>query len=133
LNCPPGVSQRVSFVLPCPSVIWQIVQVMRKHPNVFYLLDDHGKPVPEPDIPRWGEWFERPENRMLWHDDLPNDVSVSTVFLGIDHNPRDRGPPILWETMIFGGPHDQYQKRYTSSADAFKGHGETVALAKRKA
>jgi hypothetical protein len=103
---------------------------MRKHP-VFYILDDQSKPVPENDILRWGEWFERAENRLLWRDDLPNGVSISTVFIGIDHNPWDRGPPVLWETKIFGGPHDQYQKRYTSSADAFKGHDAAVALAKR--
>jgi hypothetical protein len=58
-------------------------------------------------------------NRILQHDILPAEVSVSTVFLGIDHGFRcDRGLPVLWETMIFGGPHDGYQNRYTSRTDA---------------
>jgi hypothetical protein len=98
-----------------------------------YILDDNGNAVVEPDSARFAEWFERSENRLLWRDELPNGVSVSTVFLGIDHNLSGRGPPVLWETMIFGGPHDEYQERYTSSADAFKGHNAAVALAKRPA
>jgi hypothetical protein len=31
------------------------------------------------------------------------DVIVSTVFLGINHNFRERGPAVLFETMTFRG------------------------------
>lgn len=34
-----------------------------------------------------------------------NGVKVSTVFLGLDHSWGD-GPPLLFETMEFGGPRD---------------------------
>lgn len=39
---------------------------------------------------------------------------VSTVFLSTDHNFRFVGPPVLWETMVFGGPWDEEQWRDTS-------------------
>ena len=32
---------------------------------------------------------------------LPNGFWVSTVFLGMDHNYFDDGPPLLFETMAF--------------------------------
>jgi hypothetical protein len=32
--------------------------------------------------------------------------------------------------MIFGGPHDGYQERYTSYGDAVEGHKVALALAK---
>jgi hypothetical protein len=36
---------------------------------------------------------------------------VSTIFLGLDRRFEGEGPPILFETMVFGGKHDQYQER----------------------
>lgn len=56
-------------------------------------------------------------------------VRVSTVFLGIDHN-WGRGPPVLWETMIFGGPHDEFQERYSSHESAVAGHARAVRIAR---
>jgi hypothetical protein len=60
--------------------------------------------------------------------DTIGDARVSTVFLGLDHNYSFEGPPVLWETMIFGGEHDSYQTRYTSKDDAVKGHEEALRL-----
>lgn len=31
------------------------------------------------------------------------DISISTVFLGMDHDYTGHGPPLLFETMTFGG------------------------------
>lgn len=95
-----------------------------------YTLDDSGNPVLERDQQHFGEWFECAENRIIKQDDLGNGVSVSTVFLGFDHRMSGRGPPMLWETMIFGGRHNDYQKRYSSKAAALQGHNAALALAK---
>jgi hypothetical protein len=97
-----------------------------------YILDEKGDAVHEPALERCYAWFERPENRLVKRDELPNSVSVSTVFLGPDHNFVGRGPPVLWETMIVGGKHDGYQERYTGRAAALKGHAVAVALVKRR-
>lgn len=42
-------------------------------------------------------------------------VLVSTVFLEIDHS--FLGPPLLFETMVFRGRCDGYQRRYHTSKD----------------
>jgi|GraSoiStandDraft_50_1057286.scaffolds.fasta_scaffold1036429_1 hypothetical protein len=98
----------------------------------WYILDDHGNPVPERDLSRWGAWFESAPNRVLERDHLPGDVLVSTVFLGIDHNFSDRGSPLLWETMILGGPHNGYCQRYASRKAALAGHQTGVEIARGK-
>jgi hypothetical protein len=54
-------------------------------------------------------------------------VEVSTVFLVVDHNWSGEGPPVLWESMTFGGPADGAQRRYTSRDAAVVGHAEQVA------
>lgn len=55
---------------------------------------------------------------------------VSTVFLGLDHS-YGKGPPILWETMVFGGSmRDEYMERYTSEQEALEGHERAKQWAK---
>lgn len=88
-----------------------------------YVLDGAGEPVEEPDALKWGNWFEDADRHVGC---TPiGDVKVSTVFLGLDHA-FTGGPPVLWETMVFGGPLDGEQDRYTSRADAEHGHTEMV-------
>lgn len=57
-----------------------------------------------------------------------DDVMVSTVWLGIDHSFSDDGPPIIFETMVFGGKYDQEQWRYSTEEQAMAGHEEVVKL-----
>ena len=49
------------------------------------------------------------------------EVHVSTVWLGLNHAWGD-GPPLIYETMVFGGDHDQLQNRYSTRAQAEAGH-----------
>jgi hypothetical protein len=93
-----------------------------------YILDDKGNPVPESNIRKWGTWMQNGEQRRVAWDVLESGVKVSTVFLGLDHG-WDGGPPVLWETMVFGGPHDEYQERYTSLAAEKEGHKRALQLA----
>jgi len=81
----------------------------------LYILD--GKtPVPLFDTTKWGLKVDK-----IIGKDQFGSVSVSTVFLGIDHS-FGGGDPVLFETMIFGGEHDQYQERYCTWDEAEKGH-----------
>jgi hypothetical protein len=59
-------------------------------------------------------------------------IEVSTVMLGTDHGFGMGGPPILFETMIFGGEHDEYQERYSTRAEAESGHSKALGLARKK-
>jgi len=93
-----------------------------------YILQDK-KPVEEPDLLKWAQWYETAD-RHIKKTDLPNDVHVSTVFLSIDHGYSSifGGPPILFETMIFGGEHDMYQERYSTYEEAEEGHQRAVEM-----
>lgn len=97
-----------------------------------YILAEDGKtPVAVADIIEWGRWFEKIENRKVENTVVSEGVEVSTVFLGIDHNFMPHSsPPILWETMIFGGEHAEWQERYSSYDDAVAGHWRAVRIAK---
>ncbi len=99
---------------------------MRMH----YILGPDGKTAIQVDLMVWARWFGNDYNRILKRDKVSKDVRVSTVFLGLDHA-FGSGPPILWETMIFGGKEDLYQDRYTSHEDAMIGHELALALAKK--
>ena len=93
-----------------------------------YILDENGKPAPEPDIVKWGTWYK--ENERHAAEDQIGEVRVSTVFLGLDHS-HDGVVPVLWETMIFGGEHNLYQDRYSTKEEAIKGHARAIRLVKR--
>ena len=98
-----------------------------------YVLDEHGEPRPEPDLFVWADWFERTQrdgSRVVKQDYVEGgagQIGVSTVFLGLDHNWRATGPPVLWESLVFGTSLDGEMQRYTSKAAAIEGHKALVA------
>lgn len=55
-------------------------------------------------------------------------VLVSTVFLPMNHAFGD-GPPMVFETMIFGGEHDQWQERCSTWEEAEAMHTRACNLA----
>lgn len=65
-----------------------------------YVLNDQGEPVLETDPLRWGERFARSRKQRIVKQETIGGLFVSTVFLGLDHQ-HGKGPPILWETMVF--------------------------------
>lgn len=90
-----------------------------------YILN--GKiPQEETDLITWAKWMEKADKRVNLTI-LPNGDQISTVFLGIDHN-YFGGPPLLFETMIFGGEHDGYQERYSTLEQAEEGHQRAIEL-----
>lgn len=92
-----------------------------------YILENR-EPVLCPDLMTWANWFEHDEPRRVGYTEFEGG-HVSTVFLGLDHRFGD-GVPLLFETMIFGGPHDQYQDRYTTWAEAEAGHAKALSIAR---
>lgn len=60
-------------------------------------------------------------------EDYIGEVHISTVLLVIDHSFGD-GPPLIFETMIFRGEHDEYQERYATREQALDGHARAVSL-----
>ena len=88
----------------------------------FYILDGK-ESVEELDILKWAEWFESADLEVA-RTELGN-VLVSTVFLGVDRSYGE--PPILFETMVFGGEMDRASRRYATWEEAEEGHKEVVA------
>lgn len=68
------------------------------------------------------------KDKRVAYDELDNGNSVSTVFLGLNHQYGD-GPPLIFETMVFGGKYDQDMERYATEAQAIEGHARWVAKA----
>lgn len=96
-----------------------------------YILKDK-KPIRASSVLEWGKFMGDREASRVARTDITKDINVSTVFLGIDHNFTRNGPPILFETMIFGGKLNQYQERYCTWKEAEKGHEVAVKLAKKE-
>jgi hypothetical protein len=83
--------------------------------------------VPVSDVLKWAKSRENPENNRVNITLLDSGVTVSTVFLGMDHNII--GPTPLWfETMTFGHSDnsDQIQERYETWDEAEAGHARIV-------
>jgi hypothetical protein len=91
----------------------------------YYILNALGEPEPCADVLSWAQWFEANNERRVIARDTHGDVRVSTVFLGLDHSFLD-GPPVLWESMVFGGPLDGEQYRYHRRHEALAGHEELL-------
>lgn len=87
-----------------------------------YILNGH-TPVPEPDLMTWAKAFEFENHDVA--QTMVGEARVSTVFLGLDHQWGD-GPPLVFETMVFGGPLDGEQDRYSTWDEAAAGHAEMV-------
>ena len=87
-----------------------------------YILD--GRKAVKTDLMTWAGWIEKRIERHV-ADETINGQRISTVFLGLDHS-FGHGPPLLFETMVFGGPMDQEQARYTTWEEAETGHKAMV-------
>ena len=93
----------------------------------YYILDEQRRVVPNKTLLEWAVFFETAD-RIVGRTCFHPDITVSTVFLGIDQRLWDKGPPLLFETMVFGVDIDDgtMQRRYSSWDDAETGHKATV-------
>ncbi|MBI2748010.1 MULTISPECIES: hypothetical protein [Comamonadaceae] len=74
----------------------------------------------------WSAWYEVADRRVAetWIDD----VRISTVFLGLDHNPVPGADPALFETMVFADDTTHEMRRYFIWEEAEAGHAEMAEL-----
>lgn len=95
-------------------------------------------------------WYDR-EGRQITHDqwielrldvtgdgndyarialDYVGEVNVSTVWLGLDHRHliTEGSRPLVFETMIFGGPLGGEMWRYSTEEEALAGHAAALEL-----
>jgi hypothetical protein len=110
-------------------------------PQVIRVYDENGK-LNQARLIQWATWFERSPQRRIAYDELEGDYSVSTVFLGLNHNYKPGAPPLWFETIAFAPPHQEYLKtthkfigvrdqlwgkRTSTKAQALAAHAEGLA------
>lgn len=96
---------------------------MDEYHTHYILYDTEARPID--DVIAWGQWFATAD-RQVAETLLEPEIRISTVFLGLNHQFGD-GPPLLYETMVFGGPCDGDQTRYSTWHAAELGHEAMVA------
>jgi hypothetical protein len=86
----------------------------------LYILVDK-VPVLTDDLDIWNTYIS--QNRSIKFTEFGDTISVSTVFLGLDHSIMNKEyGPILFETMVFGSKYDDHQERYRTYDEAILGH-----------
>jgi len=83
-----------------------------------YILKGHETVLCD-SLLEWGKKFTQTDRHVAV--DEQGEVQVSTVFLGLDHQ-YGEGPPLLFETMVFGGSQNGECYRYTTWKEAEEGH-----------
>jgi hypothetical protein len=92
----------------------------------YYVLDDGGTPKPA-SMHEWVRWMTaNPDGRRVALTDLDGGVTVSTVFLALNHSFRG-GPPVLYETMVFRDDEGRDCWRWHTREQAVAGHDQVVA------
>lgn len=89
----------------------------------YYRLEPDGTITAHTDPRMW----QPIEERRVARETVIEGVDVSTVFLCLDHGWVEDGPPVLFESMIFGGEYDQFCERYCTLDEARAGHARIVA------
>jgi hypothetical protein len=102
-----------------------------KFPNILPLVspptrgmyyDRHGNVLTrEEGLKLFGDGYDRRCARTECLGPFGGRYIVSTVHLVINHQWGD-GPPLIFETMVFGGKHDQECVRYSTEEAARVGH-----------
>ena len=89
-----------------------------------WIFDEQGEPKAV-GIFEYIRWARNNSNAL--RKDAVGRVEISTVLLMVSSSMFEQ-PPLIFETMIFGGEHDQYQYRYATKAEAIAGHERAVQL-----
>ncbi|ARK56271.1 hypothetical protein [Burkholderia pseudomallei] len=97
------------------------------HRNLYVL--DGKEPRHARSVMEWGTWFATAD-RCVAATQI-DDIVVSTVFIGIDHEfsphgTRYHGAPMLFETAIFAASEVVRVLRYPTWDEAAKGHAFIV-------
>jgi hypothetical protein len=119
-------------------------KLLKKKTSIFWAISKSGKvyPIGSPfdftityktplkTLKKWAR-IAASNFDSKWIDlTVVRDIEISTIFLGMNHNFLSNGPPLLFETMIFGGEFDSCQWRYATIKQARRGHRRCVRMVK---
>lgn len=80
--------------------------------DVYWILD--GKKARCVSQPEYSDWAMVNQVVRVAITHIDTNEYVSTVFLGINKNAWTGRPPAIFETMVFGGSHDD-ERHWTST------------------
>lgn len=106
---------------PQPDYFEQVDKILR--PRWF---DRQGNRI---SFRSWVELHEDVDYVRVAHDEVDG-IEVSTVWLGENHRFVGEGPPIIFESLVSGGPSGGAGARYCTEAEAMEGHAQLVRLAR---
>lgn len=102
-------------------------------PSVLILLgeragfyDRQGRPLDEGEV-----MAQLATNRRVADDWLELDserVRVVTTYVGIEHGRDEQDRPLIFETVVMGGPDDHWVRRYASESEAKAGHALVLVV-----
>ena len=92
----------------------------------YYVLD--GTEPRQVGMMEWAQEFDLANRRVA--ETLLGRVRISTVFLGLDHSYSLEGPPLIFETLVFGGPLDGEMLRCSTWEEAEAAHEAIVVMVK---
>jgi hypothetical protein len=93
----------------------------------YYVLNEAGEAVPTGSLYEWSKWFETNRDGRMVSKTTVGEAEVSTVFLGMNHQ-WGSGPPLIFETMIFGGKWESHCWRWSTRAQSVAAHDQIVAV-----
>ncbi len=93
-----------------------------------YILDADRRAVQVESLLQWAEWLEK-ANRHVGIATIRG-VRISTIFLALDYSfSGGDAQPVLWETMVFGGDMEGWQRRCAGNWEQAEAmHLATIAL-----
>jgi len=92
----------------------------------LYILDDQRRPIRASDLSEWQQWIKRRDGDLKIGVETVGEARVSTVFLAADASLDATDEPLLFETMILGGPLRHERVRYATWEEAEAGHRQWV-------
>ena len=92
--------------------------------DMYFVLNDRGEPILEPNLDAWFAWFERAD-RGVARTVVTPDVMVLTTFNGVDEL-GESDPPRLFESRVFGGPLNGEVAQSGTRAESLEGHARLV-------
>jgi hypothetical protein len=93
--------------------------------ELYFVLDEHGDPVPEHDVEAWSRWYAKADRSIARSVVTPN-VTVLTTFSGVDDVPEPDSIPKLFESRVYGGVLDGEVVQHCTRAEATAQHAELV-------
>jgi hypothetical protein len=101
--------------------------------TVLYRLDENNVPVPTTilELARLGMKFPHHVRNTFIDMGTERSIQVSTAFLYWDHNYGKDGPPLVFETRVFGPVRlPYYNEKHATWAEAEEGHGAALEWVK---